>query len=170
MPPMVLCGTGRPDTNTKRMNVGVSTPAAVGGWVAMQIQQRFLVGYLMCAVLCCAVLCCVQAAAVGATGIVQLLLDAGGDVGAVDVEGLTGARCCGVLCCGRALLGVCVCVVGGGPCRGTCGMRFESEEALLTTAGLSAAAVLCVRAPACTCVLQPCTTRAAAGMWRRPGC
>lgn len=33
-----------------------------------------------------------QAAAVGATEIAQLLLDAGGDVVAVDVEGLTGKQ------------------------------------------------------------------------------
>lgn len=33
-----------------------------------------------------------QAAAVGATEIVELLLNAGADVGAVDVEGLTGEQ------------------------------------------------------------------------------
>lgn len=43
---------------------------------------------------CCAVLCCPQAAAVGAAEIVELLLDAGGDVAAVDVEGLTGGGNC----------------------------------------------------------------------------
>lgn len=46
---------------------------------------------LLCQVLSVVLCCCMQAAAVGATDIVQLLLDAGADVAAVDVEGLTGA-------------------------------------------------------------------------------